>query len=164
MAYDMFVKLEGIDGESSDDQHQNWIEILSFSHGMSQPVGSSPSRTGGRTGARVDMGEFSFTKVFDKATPNLAIHCCDGTHIPTVTVECCEATGEKHCFMKYTMSDCIVSSVQPSGSSNEEGARPIEEIGVQFGQIEWEYTPTDHMGKKGAAITKGWDLETNKAL
>ena len=31
MAFDAFIKLDGIPGESSDDKHKDWIEILSFS-------------------------------------------------------------------------------------------------------------------------------------
>ena len=30
MAFDAFLKIEGIDGESTDDKHQKWIEILSY--------------------------------------------------------------------------------------------------------------------------------------
>ena len=41
MAFDTFVKIEGIAGESTDDKHKDWIELLSFSHGMSQPVSGS---------------------------------------------------------------------------------------------------------------------------
>jgi bacteriocin-like protein len=32
-AYDAFLKIDGIPGESTDDKHKDWIEILSFNHG-----------------------------------------------------------------------------------------------------------------------------------
>jgi type VI secretion system secreted protein Hcp len=56
MALDMFCKIDGIDGESTDDAHADWIELLSYSHGVSQPV-SGASRSGGRTQVvgRVDV-------------------------------------------------------------------------------------------------------------
>ena len=31
-AYDAFLKIDGIPGESTDDKHKDWIEILSFNH------------------------------------------------------------------------------------------------------------------------------------
>ena len=31
-AYDAFLKIDGIAGESTDDKHKDWIEILSFNH------------------------------------------------------------------------------------------------------------------------------------
>ncbi|EHJ84235.1 putative cytoplasmic protein [Salmonella enterica subsp. enterica serovar Baildon str. R6-199] len=30
MAYDIFLKIDGIDGESMDDKHKNEIEVLSW--------------------------------------------------------------------------------------------------------------------------------------
>lgn len=37
MAFDVFIKIDGIPGESSDDKHKEWIEVLGF----------SPDRTAG---------------------------------------------------------------------------------------------------------------------
>jgi len=28
MSFDAFIKIDGIEGESTDDKHQGWIEIL----------------------------------------------------------------------------------------------------------------------------------------
>ncbi len=161
MAIDMFCKIDGIDGESTDDKHKNWIEILSYNWGVSQPV-SMASGTGGRTGGRADFQDFSVTKVIDKASPNLALHCANGKHIPKVVVELCLATEEKHTFMKYTMEDVVVSSVSPGGAAGGGESRPLESVTFNYGKIEWEYTPIDQTGKKGAAVKQGWDLEANK--
>lgn len=49
MAVDMFMKIDGVDGESTDDAHKKWIELLSYSHGVSQPT-SGASGTGGVPG------------------------------------------------------------------------------------------------------------------
>ena len=38
MAFDAFLKLSTIPGESGDDKHKEWIEILSYSTGVSQPA------------------------------------------------------------------------------------------------------------------------------
>ncbi|MBP8214834.1 MAG: type VI secretion system tube protein Hcp, partial [Propionivibrio sp.] len=32
MAFDTFIKIDGIPGESSDDKHKEWIEIVSYDH------------------------------------------------------------------------------------------------------------------------------------
>ena len=165
MAYDGFLKIDGIPGESTDDKHQAWIEIISFKHEVSQPAGSATSRVGGRTGARVDIRDFVINKVVDKSSPNLHLYCCTGKHIPKIVVELCEAAGDKHMYMRYTMTDCIVSAVKPSGVANEQiFVRPIEEVSFNFGTIQWEYVPTDHMGKAQAALMTGWSLEMNKAI
>lgn len=165
MAYDGYLKIEGIPGESTDQVHAGWIEIISFKHEVSQPAGSATSRIGGRTGARVDIRDFCVTKVVDKSSPNLHLYCCNGKHITQIIVELCEASESKLCFMRYTMTDVIVSSIKPSGVANEQiFVRPIEEVTFNFGQIRWEYTPKDHMGKPQAVLQSGWTLEENRAI
>jgi type VI secretion system secreted protein Hcp len=161
MAVDMFCKIDGIDGESTDDAHSDWIEILSFSHGVSQPV-SGASRTGGRTGGRADFQDFVMTKTIDKATPDLNLYCCNGSHISKIEIELCLATGDKHTFMKYELEDVIVSSVSPGGSADSSEAKPLETLSFAYGKIKWEYTPIDNTGKPGAAVDRTWDLEANK--
>lgn len=159
MAVDMFLKIDGIDGESTDEAHDKWIEIDSYSHGVSQPV-SGASRTGGRTGGRADFQDFSIIKTVDSATPDLYIACSNGKHIPKIEMECCLATEDKHVFMKYELTDVIVSSISAGGSSHD--VRPSETVSFAYGSIKWEYTPIDHTGAAGAAVDRTWDLTANK--
>lgn len=161
MAVDMFLKIEGIDGESSDDGHQKWIEIMSFSHGVSQPV-SGASGTGGRTGGRADFQDFTITKTIDNSTPDLNMHCCNGKHIPKIEIELCLATEDKHKFMKYEMENVVVSSISPGGTSDSNQAKPLETVSFAYGKIKWEYTPIDAKGGAGAAVDRTWSLEENK--
>ena len=162
MAVDAFLKLAGIDGESTDDKHKGWIELLSHSFGMSQPA-SAASATGGRTTERVNISDFSITKVEDKASPYLALACCDGRHIKDVKVELCEASQDKHKYVEFVLEDVIISSFQISGSSG--GDKPAENITFNFGKIKWEYTPLGHDGKAGTKVGPlGWNLELNKKI
>ena len=160
MAVDMFLKIEGIDGESSDDAHKKWIELLSFSHGVSQPV-TGASGTGGRTGGRADFQDFTITKTIDASTPDLNLHCANGKHIPKIEVELCLATEDKHVFMKYEMEDVIVSSISPGGTSDG-GVKPLETVSFAYGSIKWEYTPIDSAGSPGASADRTWLLKENK--
>ena len=164
MAFDAFLKIEGIKGESTDAGHKDQIEVLSYSFSAAQQGGAAVSRTGGGTGGRADLGDFSIVKVLDLSTPNLFKYCASGKHIPSVVLELVSADENPHTYMKYTLSDAIVSSCRPGGSSNGEGTRPLEEISFRFSKIELEYTPFDNTGKAGAAQKAGWDLATNKAL
>jgi type VI secretion system secreted protein Hcp len=164
MAFDAFVKIDGIDGESSDDAHKGEIEIISYSLGATQAGGASTSRTGGQTGARADIGEFTITKVLETSTPNLFKFCCSGKHIAKIVISICGASESKQTYMQYTLTDAVVSSHRAIGATSAEGARPLEEVSFRFGTISLAYTPYDNTGKAGAAIKAGWDLGANKAL
>lgn len=164
MAIDAFVKIFGPDikGESTDEAHKEWMEVLSFSWGMSQPS-SIASGTGGRSSERVNVSDFSFMKVLDAASVDLMLNCAKGQHFASAELQVHEASGEKHQFLKYTMSDVIISSYQPSGSGG--GDKPMESVSLNFGKITWEYTPIGHDGAAGTKVgPKGWNLETNKSM
>ncbi len=161
MAYDAFLKIDGVDGESTDDKHKNWIEITAFNHEVVQPS-SGPSATGGRTGGRAEFGPVSVEKVADKATPDLSIYCAKGEPISKVEIEFCEAAGEKHTFLKYTLENVLVERVGVSGSGDL--SKPLERVDFSYGTIKWEYTEMSHTGKPGGTTSRGWSLEENKKL
>jgi type VI secretion system secreted protein Hcp len=161
MAVDMYLKIDGIDGESTDDKHKKWIEVLSFGSGVSQPV-TGASATGGRSGARADFQDLSVLKTVDNASPDLLIKCAKGEHIKKVELECCLATGSKHTFLKYTLENCLLTAVQPSGSSGGAEVKPSESVSFAYGKIKIQYTPIDHTGKPGSPTDRTWSLEKNK--
>ncbi len=163
MAFDCFLKIDGVDGESSDDKHADWIELLSFSHGVSQSSSGAASSGGGRSAERCDHQDFSVVKTLDKASPKLSLFCCNGTHIASVKMELCRAGGDKQKYMEFAMSDVIVASVRPGGSAEGGEALPLEEVSFNYGKIEWTYTETDHKtGKPKGDVKANWDLTTNK--
>jgi type VI secretion system secreted protein Hcp len=159
MAVDMYLQIEGIPGESTDDAHSEWIQVRSYSHGVSQPA-SDTSATGGLTGGRADFEELTIEKTLDVATPDLNIYCAKGTHIPTVVLELCLATGDKHTFMKYELTDCIIKAVAPGGASTDD-IKPTEAVKIAYGKIKWEYTPIDSTGSPGSPTDRTWNLEKN---
>ena len=166
MAYDMFLEIDGVQGDSADDGHKKWIEVESYSHNISQPSGGAMSAQGVHAGGRADHADFTVVKRLDSASPLLAQHCCTGKHIPQIKFELCRAMGEKTVFMVYTFRDVMVASISPTGTADGEDPIPEEEIAFRYGEIQWEYTPTEITGggKKGAAIKAGWSTLMNKPI
>jgi type VI secretion system secreted protein Hcp len=160
MAGDCFLKIDGIPGESTDDKHKDWIEVMSYSSGVSQ-MGSGDRSTGGAaTGGRCDHQDFSIVKALDKASPTLDSKCCDGSHIKKVAFELCLATGNKEKYMEYIMEDVIVSSVSVGGGG---GGLPTESVTFNYGKITWNYIQTDHQtGEVKGNVEKYWSLIQNK--
>jgi type VI secretion system secreted protein Hcp len=160
MAGDCFLKIDGIPGESTDDKHKEWIEVLSYSHGVSQMAGGGRSTGGAATGGRCDHQDFSIVKELDKTSPTLDLQCSNGTHIKKVALELCRATADKTKYMEYIMEDVIISSVSVGGGG---GGLPTESVTFNYGKITWNYIQTDHeTGKPKGNIQKYWDLIHNK--
>ncbi len=159
MALEFFIKLDGIDGESTDSKHKNWIEVLSYSHGVEQE-GATRSGGGQSTVGRAHFSDFSIVKTIDKASPKLALVCASGQHIANVKMELCQSTKDKHPYMKYNLYDVVLSSVRPSGNKTSD-ILPLEEVSMRYAKIEWEFTPMDGAGKVGAATKANWNLKEN---
>ena len=117
MAFDAFLNIDGVPGESTDDKHKGWIEILSFSHGATQPSSATASSAGGGTTERVTFDDLTVTKHIDKASAKLHELCASGKHLATVTMQLCRAGGDKLQYMEVKMEQVVISAVHSGGSS-----------------------------------------------
>ena len=76
MALDTFLKLGDIDGESQDAKHSKWIDVLSWSWGMSQS--GTTHGGGGSGGGKVNVQDIVFSKYVDNSSPTIMKFCCNG--------------------------------------------------------------------------------------
>jgi type VI secretion system secreted protein Hcp len=163
MAFDAFLKIDGIPGESTDDKHKDWIEVLSYSHKLEQPASATASSVGGATAERVNHGTFDLVHLLDKASPKIYEACCTGKHIKDVTLELCRAGGDKVKYMEIKMEQVLVSRIQAEGASSNEAGFPAEKISFSYGKISWVYTQQKREdGTGGGNVSAGWDLTKNK--
>ena len=160
MAGDCFLKIDGIPGESTDEKHKEWIEVLSFSHGVSQMTSGGRSTGGAATGERCDHQDLSIVKSLDKASPTLDLRCCEGKHIEKVTLELCRAAGKKEKYMEYKMEKVLITSVSIGGGG---GGLPTESVTFNYGKLTWNYIQLDHeTGATKGNVEKYWSLIENK--
>jgi type VI secretion system secreted protein Hcp len=164
MAFDAFIQLEGIKGESGDDKHKEWIEILNYGFGASQPQSNTASSSGSLGSARVEIQNFTFTHNLDISSPKLFEYCCNGTTVPKVTINLNRASGDKSKYMEYKLSDVIVTSVGRGGDSQTDYDVPIESVSLAFGKIEMTYTKIGIDGKAAGNASAGWDLKKNSKV
>jgi len=158
--YDMFLYIEGLPGESTDDDHDNWIDVLSYSWGVSQPSAGSMSSGTSRSSERSLHLDFTVTKMLDKTSPKLALYCSNGQHITEAILVIRRADEAGTQIMQYRMTDLVISSVFVNGIAGQE-MRPTEEIGLAYTQIEWIYTELNELGMAKGNVEAYWNLETN---
>ncbi|MBI4203004.1 MAG: type VI secretion system tube protein Hcp [Chloroflexi bacterium] len=161
MAFDAFIKIGSIPGESTDQlKHKDWINILSYSFGVTQPSSAVSSSAAG-TAERASFSNFTVVKSLDKSTPLLMLACASGEHIPEVTIQFQKTDGAQQQYLEYKMTDVIISSVRPGGNAKGGETLPLEEISFNFSKIEWKYSPQSSDGTLGSAVAGGWDLGKN---
>ncbi|MDQ0588996.1 Hcp family type VI secretion system effector [Variovorax paradoxus] len=160
MAADMFLKLEGVDGESKDDSHKKEIDVLAWSWGAAQ---SGTGHVGGGSGAgKVNVQDLSVTKYVDSASHLLLLDCCNGQHIKKGTLVVRKAGATPLEYIKLTMEDIIVSNVHTGGSGGED--RLTETITLNFSKFKYEYTPQKSDGSGDGTKETGWDIAANKKV
>src|SRR3974390_2824474 len=119
-----FLKLDGIDGECQDKDHNGEIDVLSFVDGISN-AGSYDAGTGGNTG-QAYYSDLTFSKYMDKSSSTLRQYCGLGTSIDKATLSCNKQAGDKKVeYYKVTMHNVVITSVNSSGSGG--GSDPISE-------------------------------------
>ena len=136
-AVDYFLKIEGIDGESTDAIHKDWIEISSFSWGATNP-GSYGQSTG-----KVSIQDFHFvSKRIDKSSPLLMKACATGTHIKKAQLTCRKNGNNPVEFLTITLEEVMVSSFSPGGEGNV--LMPNHSISLSFQKMDYIYkSPRD---------------------
>src|SRR5690349_5102773 len=159
MAYDMFFKLDGIPGESTDDKHPHEIVLESFSWGESN-TGAHATASGAGAG-RVSMQDFHFTARVSKASPTLMLYCASGKHIPTGQMSLSRAGEDRSGgdFLVYKFTTLVVSSISQAGDVTD---RPLDSVSIAFAKVNVEYKPQKSDGSLDAAVHFAWDLKTNR--
>jgi type VI secretion system secreted protein Hcp len=174
MAYDAFLKIDGIEGESTAEGHEKWIELLSFSWGVAAAVaaggggpGGGGGGGGGGAGGRASPQPFSFTKVTDSASPNIFVKLCEGVHFQKVSLACRKAGGTvagtppPDDFIKFDFFDVFFSSFNEGGNGGTDQL-PLESISFVFSKIELQVAAMAPDGSLGAVSMAGFDFRTNK--
>ena len=160
MAVDMFLKLDGIKGESKDAKHKDEIHIESFSWGMNQ---TGAHGTGGGGGAgKVSVHDISVTKNTDKSTAGLMLACANGKHIGSGLITVRKAGENPVEYLKIKLSDILITSCQTAGHGSD---LLTENITLNFAKFEVEYQVQGKDGKpEGGPDTMGWDVKLNKKI
>jgi type VI secretion system secreted protein Hcp len=162
MPVDMFLKIDGIPGESTDFKHKDEIQLDSFSWGETNTVPRN-AFTGGAGAGRVSMQDFHFTAKVSKASPKLMLACACGDHLAKAVLTCRKAGGKQEPFYKITLTDILVSSYQTTGSGHGD-LIPTDQFTLNYAKIEIEYKEQKHDGSMGPATVAGWDAKANKPV
>jgi len=113
-----FVKFDGIDGEATDKDHKQWIDVLSVSN-LPAPAATAREAGSGMATGRRQHEPIRFQKRIDKASPLLAKALASKTVYPSLPLS--------HGGRTYTMSNARVAKVETT--------RTTEEITITYQEV-----------------------------
>jgi type VI secretion system secreted protein Hcp len=155
MAIETWIKFDGIEGEATHKDHKNEVAVLSWSWGLTNASGGS---AGGAGTGRATPQDLHIVHSYDKASPILAKKAAQGQRIPTAVLSTRRSGEGQKDFLKITMKEVIITSVQASASS--EGV--MEQVAMAYTNIDFSYSPQTSTGGAGAPVAFGWNVKTNK--
>jgi type VI secretion system secreted protein Hcp len=159
MAVDYFLQLAGVEGESTDAKHKNWIDVDSWSWGESQPT---PPASGGGAGAgKVQVQDLHFVSRVSKASPKLFLACANGQHFKEAKLVGRKAGKSQQDFLTWTFTDVLVTGYQTGGAEGGE-LQPSDQVSLNFAKLKVEYRTQKADGTLDAAVSAGWDVKSNK--
>ena len=156
---DYFLKIDGIQGESTAAKHKGEIEIQAWNWG--EHLAGAPAGGGGGSG-KVQMDAFHAMARTSIASPKLFLACASGQHIKEAVLTAVRRKkGKSQNYLIIKLTDVIVSSYQIGA---KEQSTPVDAFDLEFGKIEVEYSPLKDDGSLDAPVTAGWDVKTNKPV
>lgn len=150
---DYFLKVDGIEGESTDVRHSGEIDVSSWSWGVSNGA------TNGSSAGKPVFTNVELTSSFTgKAGPPLMQAAAAGKMIKEAVLTASRGGDNPQDFLIVRLSDVIVSSYQTSA----DGGVPSDRVDLSFSKIVLEYRPQNPDGTLGAPVSAGWDLKSGK--
>jgi type VI secretion system secreted protein Hcp len=156
---DMFLKLEGVDGESPDPAHKGEIQIDGFSLNAVSPRDAFTNMAAGA----VRMSHMTIRASVDKSTPKLFTKIAKNEKIPSAVLTCRKAGKEQFEYFKVTLSEVLVVKVQ---AGDLEGAQsdvvPQCEFDLAYGKIEMSAKEQTSTGPTSGPVMFVFSPMTNK--
>lgn len=160
MALDMFMRIEGVNGESKDAHHKDWIDITSFTWGAEQP-GSMNTGGGGGAG-KVNFDDLAVVARIDKAAPTILKNCATGQHLSKIEISVCKAGGNQIEYSRTTLEDVLVTSIKFIGTKGDEAL--LMQYSFQAAKVKNQYWEQTDKGSKGAEVQMGYDIKKNQTI
>jgi type VI secretion system secreted protein Hcp len=156
MAGDMFLKFEGgpvtVEGEATAKDHDNWVDIDSFSWGVHQ-IGTF-GRGGGGGAGKAEATDVVISKLVDKAGPPAFKGVCTGAHFDKATLEVRKAGGEQIVYYSLELEHVFISSLNDAGS----GDQVSQSMSLNYKKITYTYYPQADQGSQEGAVIASYDF------
>lgn len=155
----MFLKLDGVESESTDDKHKGEIELESFSWGVTNQHSNSIGEGSG--GGQGTPHTLQCTKQLDKSSPLLMVRCATGKGFETavLTVRRGGADAPQDYF-KITLEKAWVCNYQVTAHSG--AAVPSESFDLKVKSIELSYRPLKGDGSLGGEVKQKYNFADSK--
>jgi type VI secretion system secreted protein Hcp len=152
-SFQVFLKIDGIEGDSTDPMHLNEIRAISFKMGV---LNSATFETG--YNGKPKFTDLTVFKPIDSASPQLFLAAALGTHIKNATLVVRRSGPIPFEFYKIVLSDVVISGLNDAVSATAQDSSLVEPVTLNFTRIDWTFIPQNPDGSAGQPIHHFFDL------
>lgn len=153
----IYMSTSGVQGNVTDKNYQNWIEIESLNFSVSRSVSNRLGNMSDRHQSSPQFSEVEIIKSADRASNEFFLSTCQGDLFNKIEIHLCSNGNDASPYMKYILSEVIVGE---HAEFTEGGAKPREFLRLFYTEIEKTYIYHDQQNKPGAPNTVGFNLKT----
>ena len=157
---DFFLKLDGVEGESTDDVHAKEIELLTWAFGVTSSA--SPLVSGGGSAGKSKPTDLTFVSRTSKASPKLYQLVCTGKRVKQAVLSARRSGEQPQEYLTVTLSNVLVTSYQVA--PGESDGYPIDVVRLDYAKIVYSYRSQNQDGTSGSVVTFGFDFAANKSI
>ena len=167
MSLQMFMKLEGVEGDSNNYQHKGWCDIISWNWGMTSNRRSTDVAADDKT----SLNEISVIKPIGSDSPALRLLFAKGAKIPVVEFSVSPILAKREVQTKYMymkLEGVVIKSLVSGGSIDDKFFK--EHLTMLFDRIRFEFSQNAQVSAEGGAGKAAvdynfkWDASSNSEL
>lgn len=155
-AYDVFLKIEGVDGESSAKGHEKWVDVLRWDWGVHNTGGSSGGSSAG--GGKAVFDDFSWVQRLDSSVVDLFKLVSTGKFAAKATLDVATTGAGAYTFFQMEFDGVSPNKLNMQGS----GADTSVFGAFGYDKVTLRYRPQDQKGTPGKWIEGVFDVKKNK--
>lgn len=157
--YDVYLKLDGVCGESKAERFQNWIKLTGVDFGVTSTHAAPATAQGsGRSAGKAEMQPLTVTKPYDCSSISLMQNALSGKHMKDGQIAFVTRGAERPAtVLTIELTDVVISGYQFDNMT--------ESVSFSAGSLNLRYAATDPKGGGGktGTVQGGWDFTTGKA-
>ena len=131
-AADYYLKIAGIDGESTDRVHPRWIELINVTWEIGVARGIAGCTPGRECRGNAASEHVTITKAVDRTTPEFSMARQAARRFPSAVLHLVKSGAVVGI---YTFQGLAVTEYREI----HQGGRPTEQITMTFQKVEWSH-------------------------
>ncbi|MGJ4856833.1 Hcp family type VI secretion system effector [Labrys sp. KB_33_2] len=155
----IYLQLDGIQGDATQEQHKKWMDIEAIHWNVSRNMNTSAGSAANREASEPTISEVILTKVSDSSSTRLFQEACSGRTGKTAVIHLVSTGSPGNTYIEYTLTNTLLANY----SVDSNGDRPVETIRLNFTKMQVKYTPYGEDNSNGSPTIATYDLATTKA-